>query len=218
MGNFVPRSRSAYSSFLRSCTNVSPTTPCFFYQILYWYDVPILITVELITTSLSCVPLFWHFNSILLSRRGITRLLNNHKLVKEHLQLSIPSWVRRSNFDRGPCVQISLKDIIDWPGSISCTTTFGCLSGFSQAFYREELFKGMGFETREDFLTKFWDEVFLHKDANNLLHLLDVSSLSYCLRKLRRLYTDILYYDRLGFELILSVLPELCSPDVWLKI
>lgn len=41
--------------------------------------------------------------------------------------------------------------------------------GFSQAFYRAELFKELGFATRDDFLTGYWDGVFAHKDANNLL-------------------------------------------------
>lgn len=33
----------------------------------------------------------------------------------------------------------------------------------------------MGYETRDTFLIEFWDELFLHKDANDLLYLLWVS-------------------------------------------
>lgn len=35
--------------------------------------------------------------------------------------------------------------------------------GFSQTFYRKELFKQIGYETLEDFLTNFWDPIFANK-------------------------------------------------------
>ncbi|KAI5480470.1 zinc finger, RING-type and FHA domain containing protein [Pseudohyphozyma bogoriensis] len=46
--------------------------------------------------------------------------------------------------------------------------------GFSQAFYREELFKGAPYHcaTRDQFMDSFWTPLFAHKDANNLLHML----------------------------------------------
>lgn len=47
-----------------------------------------------------------------------------------------------------------------------------CVTGFSQAFYRQELFKELGYPTRDDFLEKFWAPLFAHKDALNLRHML----------------------------------------------
>ena len=47
-----------------------------------------------------------------------------------------------------------------------------CVTGFSQAFYRQELFKELGYRTRDDFLEKFWAPLFAHKDALNLRHML----------------------------------------------
>lgn len=44
--------------------------------------------------------------------------------------------------------------------------------GFSQAFYRERLYRGMGYSSLEDFLVAFWEGFFLPKDANNLLAML----------------------------------------------
>lgn len=44
--------------------------------------------------------------------------------------------------------------------------------GFSQAFYREELYRGMGYASLEDFLVGFWEGLFLPRDANNLLAML----------------------------------------------
>lgn len=41
--------------------------------------------------------------------------------------------------------------------------------GFSQAFYREELFKKLGFNTLEDWFTGFWEKWSLSKDVGNLL-------------------------------------------------
>lgn len=45
--------------------------------------------------------------------------------------------------------------------------------GFSQAFYRQNLdVEALGFASLEDFLVGFWENLFLHKDANNLLAML----------------------------------------------
>ena len=44
--------------------------------------------------------------------------------------------------------------------------------GFSQPFYKQELFRQMGFGSLEEFLTGFWEKRFLRRDANNLLSML----------------------------------------------
>jgi homoserine O-acetyltransferase len=44
--------------------------------------------------------------------------------------------------------------------------------GFSQAFYRKESYRELGFNSLEDFLTNFWEKIFLNMDANNLLAML----------------------------------------------
>ncbi|KAG0149873.1 hypothetical protein CROQUDRAFT_668980 [Cronartium quercuum f. sp. fusiforme G11] len=44
--------------------------------------------------------------------------------------------------------------------------------GFSQSFYREKLYVKMGFPTLDSFLVGFWEDLFLKKDANNLLSML----------------------------------------------
>ena len=44
--------------------------------------------------------------------------------------------------------------------------------GFSQAFYKRELWRSMGFASLEDFLIGFWERRFLRRDANNLLAML----------------------------------------------
>lgn len=44
--------------------------------------------------------------------------------------------------------------------------------GLSQPFYMQELWRGMGYSTLEDFLVAFWEGFFLPKDANNLLAML----------------------------------------------
>jgi homoserine O-acetyltransferase len=44
--------------------------------------------------------------------------------------------------------------------------------GFSQPFYRQELWREMGFHSLEDFLIGFWEGFFLKRDANNLLAML----------------------------------------------
>lgn len=41
----------------------------------------------------------------------------------------------------------------------------------SQAFYREHLYRDLGFSSLEDFLVGFWEGSFLRRDANNLLAL-----------------------------------------------
>lgn len=41
--------------------------------------------------------------------------------------------------------------------------------GFSQAFYREECHKELGYAALSDFLSQFWEESFIHSDANDLL-------------------------------------------------
>ncbi len=44
--------------------------------------------------------------------------------------------------------------------------------GFSQPFYRQELWRKLGFNSLEDFLVGFWEGFFLQRDANNLLAML----------------------------------------------
>lgn len=44
--------------------------------------------------------------------------------------------------------------------------------GFSQPFYRQELWREIGYTSLEDFLVGFWEGFFLRKDANNLLAML----------------------------------------------
>ena len=45
--------------------------------------------------------------------------------------------------------------------------------GFSQAFYWDQVYKGLGFSTLEDFLVGFWEGFFLdRRDPNNLLAML----------------------------------------------
>lgn len=47
--------------------------------------------------------------------------------------------------------------------------------GFSQAFYRDETWRGLGFSSLEDFLVGFWEGFFLDDhDANDLLCMIDV--------------------------------------------
>lgn len=41
----------------------------------------------------------------------------------------------------------------------------------SQAFYREQLYRELGYSSLEDFLVRLWEGVFLRRDANNLLAL-----------------------------------------------
>ncbi|KAL8278998.1 hypothetical protein RQP46_008667 [Phenoliferia psychrophenolica] len=46
------------------------------------------------------------------------------------------------------------------------------IMGFSGSFYRQELFKELGYATRDEFLDGFWTPLFAHKDALNLRHML----------------------------------------------
>jgi homoserine O-acetyltransferase/O-succinyltransferase len=45
--------------------------------------------------------------------------------------------------------------------------------GLSQAFYRQELYRQMGFDSIDAFLVDFWEAFFVDIDANNLLSQLD---------------------------------------------
>jgi len=44
--------------------------------------------------------------------------------------------------------------------------------GFSQPFYKQELWRQLGFSSLDDFLIGFWERRFLRRDANNLLAML----------------------------------------------
>lgn len=44
--------------------------------------------------------------------------------------------------------------------------------GFSQPFYRQELWRQLGFHSLEDFLVGFWEGFWLKRDANNMLAML----------------------------------------------
>jgi homoserine O-acetyltransferase len=44
--------------------------------------------------------------------------------------------------------------------------------GLSQPFYKQELYRQLGFSSLEDFLVGFWERRFLRRDANNLLAML----------------------------------------------
>jgi homoserine O-acetyltransferase/O-succinyltransferase len=44
--------------------------------------------------------------------------------------------------------------------------------GFSQPFYKQELWRELGFSSLNDFLIGFWERRFLRRDANNLLTML----------------------------------------------
>ena len=46
-----------------------------------------------------------------------------------------------------------------------------CWAGWalSQTFYRQHLYRDMGFHSLEDFLVRFWEDLFLKRDANNML-------------------------------------------------
>jgi homoserine O-acetyltransferase len=45
--------------------------------------------------------------------------------------------------------------------------------GPSQAFYRQELFRDMGYVSVEDFMLRYWEALFLARDANNVLAMID---------------------------------------------
>jgi len=44
--------------------------------------------------------------------------------------------------------------------------------GFSQPFYKQQLYRQLGFSSLDDFLIGFWERRFLRRDANNLLAML----------------------------------------------
>ena len=44
--------------------------------------------------------------------------------------------------------------------------------GFSHAFYKQELYRQMGFARLEDFVAGFWEKRYASRDANNLLSML----------------------------------------------
>jgi homoserine O-acetyltransferase/O-succinyltransferase len=44
--------------------------------------------------------------------------------------------------------------------------------GFSQAFYRDEMFRSLGYTSVEDFLVRYWEGLYLGRDANNILTML----------------------------------------------
>jgi homoserine O-acetyltransferase len=45
--------------------------------------------------------------------------------------------------------------------------------GLSHGFYNAELFHELGYSSLEDFLLRWWESIFLHRDANNVLSMLD---------------------------------------------
>src|SRR5262245_30285406 len=44
--------------------------------------------------------------------------------------------------------------------------------GFSQAFYKQELYRALGFSSVEEVITGFWETRYMRRDANNLLSML----------------------------------------------
>ncbi len=42
----------------------------------------------------------------------------------------------------------------------------------SQEFYRREMFRGMGYASLEDFLVRYWEGIYLARDANNLVSMM----------------------------------------------
>src|SRR5262249_6400125 len=44
--------------------------------------------------------------------------------------------------------------------------------GFSQPFYKRELYRQMGFHSPEEVITGFWEQRYMRRDANNLLSML----------------------------------------------
>jgi homoserine O-acetyltransferase/O-succinyltransferase len=45
--------------------------------------------------------------------------------------------------------------------------------GLSHGFYNAELFHTLGYSSVEDFLVRWWESIFLHRDANDVLSMLD---------------------------------------------
>ena len=50
--------------------------------------------------------------------------------------------------------------------------------GFSQPFYKQEIYRQMGFSSLPDFLTGFWEQRYQHRDANNLLSMIQTWQLN----------------------------------------
>ena len=50
--------------------------------------------------------------------------------------------------------------------------------GLSQPFYKQELYRQMGFTSLPDFLTGFWEQRYQHRDANNLLSMIQTWQLN----------------------------------------
>ena len=42
----------------------------------------------------------------------------------------------------------------------------------SQAFYREHMYRELGYSSLEDFLVRYWEGMYLSRDANNLLSMI----------------------------------------------
>ena len=64
-----------------------------------------------------------------------------------------------------------------WYDSAPCTGLRAMARGWagwalSQTFYREELYRRLGYSSVEDFLVSFWEGMFLQRDANNMLNLI----------------------------------------------
>jgi homoserine O-acetyltransferase len=57
------------------------------------------------------------------------------------------------------------------PPSLGLRAMARCWAGWalSQSFYREGLYRRMGYTSVEDFLVGFWEGLFLQRDANNML-------------------------------------------------
>ena len=45
--------------------------------------------------------------------------------------------------------------------------------GLSQSFYRGELFRQLGYASLDDFLVRYWEALFLERDANNVISMLE---------------------------------------------
>ena len=108
--------------------------------------------------------------------------------------------------------------------------------GFSQPFYRQELYRQLGFSSLDDFLVGFWERRFLRRDANNLLLMLwtwqhnDVAATPGCGASLERALGSIrakalimagqtdLYFTPEGIEYEASLIPHAdfrVIPSVW---
>ena len=45
--------------------------------------------------------------------------------------------------------------------------------GFSQAFYRERLFRELGYASLQDFIVRYWEGLYLKRDANNVISMIE---------------------------------------------